>query len=409
MSLRFAILSNPHLHDARLGTGGRAFDAYLAENPNLLALSEAILEAVLAKIRARRVDFVIISGDLTKDGEIANHRFMARHLGHLEHAGIPVYVVPGNHDLNNPDAAAYSGDSATLVPSANPELFRRLYHRFGYGTAIDHAPDSLSYVAEPAPGLLLLALDSVKSEDNARAPHPLVSGRLTPPTLQWALDKLQQAQANGKSVVAFMHHGVNPHFLAQPRIFPEYLVDDWSAVGAHLAAAGLKVIFTGHYHSQDAAWPQDARGAPQPETLCDIETASLVMWPCAYRMAELDSNRHLHVESRRVTSIAADLGGVPFPQHAEAVLRTLLPGQVETRLQHLFGLTDDQIQRVQPLMVDALMANYAGDEHASAETLAALDSLAHSPEPYHTIGELIGTLWTDLPPPDNQLVVPLGD
>ena len=409
MSLRFAILSDPHLHDARLGTGGRAFDAYLAENPNLLALSEAILEAALAEICSSRVDFVIISGDLTKDGEIANHRLMARHLGHLAHAGIPVFVVPGNHDLHNHDAAAYSGDRATPVPSASPDLFRRLYHRFGYGAAIDDAPDSLSYVAEPLPGLQLLALDSVKSDDNARAPHPLVSGRLTPPTLAWALDKLHQARARGKSVVACMHHGVNPHFLAQPRIFPDYLVDDWPAVGAQLAAAGLKVIFTGHYHAQDAAWPRDARGAPQPDTLCDIETASLVMWPCAYRLAELDSTRHLHVESRRVTSIAADLDGVPFQQHAEAMLRTLLPGQVEARLKHRFGLTDGQIERVQPLMVDALVANYAGDENASAETLAALDSFRRSPEPYPTLAELISTLWMNPPPADNALVVPLGD
>jgi hypothetical protein len=402
--VRFAVLSDTHLYDKRLGTSGSAFEAYLAADPKLLALSEPILEATLADIVRSKVDFVIISGDLTKDGEVVSHRLMVRNLEKLERAGIPVFVVPGNHDINNHDAATYSGDIATPIPSASPQLFRSLYRPFGYGQAIDHAPDSLSYVAEPAPGLWLLALDSVKWAESANSPHPLTSGRLTDATMTWALKKLHQAQVRGKQVIAFMHHGVNMHFLAEPTVFPDYLVDNWPVVGAQLAGAGLKVIFTGHYHSQDASIMSiDAEGNPQPSTLCDIETGSLVMFPCAYRIAELDRTGQLHVNSRRITKIAADLGGVPFQQYAEDFLRDLLPYPVTYQLEMQFGLDAGTAAFLEPFVADALVANYVGDEVLSEQTLEELEML---PEPFQSL--LIYGFWTDLPPGDNKLVVPVG-
>ena len=409
--IRFAVLSDTHLYDARLGTTGSAFEAYIAADPKLLALSEPILEAAVKDIIKSKVRFVIISGDLTKDGEVVDHLLMVRYLEKFERAGIQVFVVPGNHDINNRDAARYSGDTATPIPSVSPQLFRFLYAPFGYGQAIDHAPDSLSYVAEPAPGLWLLALDSVKWAEDAQAPHPLVSGRLTPQTMAWALKKLQQAHARGKQVIAFMHHGVNMHFFAEPLMFPDYLVDNWPVVGAQLAGAGLKVIFTGHYHSQDSAWMVDATGTPMPGTLCDIETGSLVQYPCAYRIAELDRNGLLHVDSPRVTSIAVDLG-MPFQTYAEEFLRALLPYQVIYALMHRpFGMDYATASYVEPFVTDALVANYAGDEDPSEETQDILQMLLNpsSGPAKNLLGQMLGSLWFDPPPGDNSLVVPVGN
>ncbi len=414
---RFAVLSDTHLYDARLGTSGSAFFNYQVQNPNLAALSEPILDATLQDIITRNVRFVIISGDMTKDGEIVDHVLMAQKLQRLEQAGIQVFVVPGNHDINNHDAASYSGDTATPIPTASPQVFRALYQRFGYGQAIDHAPDSLSYVAEPVPGLWLLALDSAKWAESAQEPHPLVSGRLTPQTLAWALQKLQLAHELGKEVIAFMHHGVNMHFLAQPQVFGDYLVDDWPTVGATLAGAGLKAIFTGHYHALDAAWPVDASGNPLPGTLCDIQSSSLVEYPCAYRIAELDTDRQLHVESRFVKDFLTEIDGVPFQTYAEEFLREILPYPVKFQLMTMFPLlSDDELDAVVPLVVDGLVANYAGDESPSQQNWADLLWLLTYNDPaapyrqfaYRTIGQLLYTFWIDLPPTDHQLVVPVG-
>lgn len=407
--VRFAVISDPHLYDARLGTTGSAFETCLAADPKLLALSEPILQAAVRDIIRSNVRFVIVSGDLTKDGELVDHLLMVRYLGKLKRAGIQVFVVPGNHDINNHDAARYSGDTATPIPTVGPLLFRLLYSPFGYGQAIDRAPDSLSYVAEPVPGLWLLALDSVKWQESAQSEHPVVGGRLSDATLAWALQKLQQAQVRGKKVIAFMHHGVNLHFGAEPTVFGDFLVDNWRAVGPTLANAGLKVIFTGHYHSQDAAWLVDASDTPLPDTLCDIETGSLVVYPCAWRIAELDSAGQLHVTSPRITSIPVDLGGVPFQIYAENFLEALLPYKVGYELKYGFGLDDATIATVEPGVIDAVVANYAGDEEPTDAVYAFLGSLVASSDPrLKNLGLLLYTLWIDPPPADNTLDVPVS-
>lgn len=406
--VKFAILADPHLYNTKLGVEGTAFDTYLATDPKLLHLSEAILVAALDDIIASKVRFLIICGDLTKDGEILNHVLMTQHLQKVRKAGIDVYVVPGNHDINNADAVEFLGATTKAVPSASPEVFRALYQQYGYGQAIARAPDSLSYLAEPAPGLWLLALDSVKWDESEVAGEPVVSGRITTETMAWALAKIAEGKTLGKQLIAFMHHGVNPHFLAQPVLFGDYLVDQWWAVGPQLAGAGLKVVFTGHYHSQDiSAWtlspnpnpPPPLVPVPVPTTLFDIQTASLASYPCAYRMAELAANGTLSVTSRHVTSIAADLGGVAFPAYAQNFSASLLVYQVIAQLAYLgypaSGASDPFVQ----LVVTSLMANYAGDEGPMP---AAVIDLLNPDHPLHQFGLLLATLWMDPPLPSGD-------
>jgi len=404
----FAVLSDLHVYDTQLGTAGSAFQAYLDADPKLLAYSESIFESALADIIKSRVNFVIISGDLTKDGEFTSHLRVVRHLQKLEQAGIQVFVVPGNHDINNHDAVSFAGDTTKPVPSVTAHLFKALYHRFGYGQAISNAPDSLSYVAEPVPGVWLLAIDSAKWADSATSEHPVVSGRITAQTMSWALAKIHEGQSRGKKVVAFMHHGVNLHFLSEPQLFPDYLVDNWPVVGAQFARAGLKVVFTGHYHSQDISnLTVDATGTPAPSSLFDIETGALASWPCAYRIAHLDRAGTLSIESRRVTEIKADLGGVPFQQYAQTFSQTRLPFQVSAELEQLFGLPEAQAKAVAPIVVDALMANYAGDENPSDETLAMIQDFLSYPSdtPYYMMGQILATLWLDPSQTDNAISI----
>ena len=406
---QFAVLSDAHLYDAsRLGDSGAAFEAYLNQDPKLLPESEAILDSAIDSIIQQQVKFVIIPGDLTKDGEIADHVLMAKYLAKLEKHGIQVYVVPGNHDINNPDAMSFKSDTPRPVPTASPQTFGAIYQRFGYGQAIDQDKNSLSYVAEPVNGLWLLAIDSTDTAQNQELGYPRVGGKLSSDTLAWIVSKLQQAQAKGKKVIAFMHHGVNPDFVSQPVLFPEYLVDNWPTVNMTLAGAGLRVIFTGHYHAQDASYLCDQNLTPL-SPLCDIETSSLVAYPCAYRIVTMEPDNTLNIESRRVTEIDADTGGLDFQTYAYADLASRLPNLAVTQLEYGFGVPEAQAQALAPFVVDALLAGYAGDEQPDAQTQAVLNSFVSSPEPLHTLGLLLYGMWTDPPPADNNLIVPLSD
>jgi len=404
--VRFAVISDSHLYNARLGTTGNAFEAYLGQDPKLLAQSEAILESALSAIVEQHVQFLIISGDLTKDGELVDHVLMTQHLARLREQGVQVFVVPGNHDINNPDAVTYARDNTRRVPDTSPENFVALYQRFGYGQASARDAGSLSYVAEPVPGLRLLAIDSCKYQQSLQLGTPVVSGWISPETMDWIRTQIQDARSAGKQVIAFMHHGVNQHFLPEPILFPDFLVDDWPVVSAQLAATGLRVAFTGHYHSQDAAYPLGANGGLQ-QTLCDIETGALAIYPCAYRIVTINGEL-LDIHSERVTAINADTGGLTFQKFAEGFLRDRLPIQVIQRLEAMFGLSEQEAASVAPLVVDAIVANYAGDEAPSPQLQGYIAALIGSGEPFHTLGLLLGGFWTDIPPQDNNLVVPFA-
>ncbi|HBK33264.1 MAG TPA: metallophosphoesterase, partial [Porphyromonadaceae bacterium] len=50
-----------------------------------------------------------------------------------------------------------------------------------------------------------------------------------------------------------MHHGLVEHMPYQAVFFGDYLVDGWQDAAQQLADRGLKVVFTGHFHSNDVS------------------------------------------------------------------------------------------------------------------------------------------------------------
>ena len=76
-STQFAVFSDPHLYDPALGVTSPEFQAYLAQDRKLLAESSEILTSVMDDLKSKPLDFVMIAGDLTKDGERVNHELMA--------------------------------------------------------------------------------------------------------------------------------------------------------------------------------------------------------------------------------------------------------------------------------------------------------------------------------------------
>jgi hypothetical protein len=60
-------------------------------------------------------------------------------------------------------------------------------------------------------------------------------------------------------------------------------------------------------------------------------------------------------------------------------------------------------------VVEVLMAQYAGDEAIGSDRYTQLVGWAQSGDPlFSQLGLLLLGMWTDLPPGDNNLVVPLN-
>ena len=96
----FAVMSDTHVHDtATLGASGAEFEAYLAQDRKMIVESQETLDATLTDLKTQKLDFLLITGDLTKDGEKVNHQLMASKLAQVRALGTKVFVIPGNHDV----------------------------------------------------------------------------------------------------------------------------------------------------------------------------------------------------------------------------------------------------------------------------------------------------------------------
>ncbi len=408
-STSFAVFSDPHLHDAAsLGSSGAEWEAALAGDRKMWKESAEILDSALADLKTKPLDFVLVAGDLTKDGEYLNHQSFAAKLASLRAVGKKVFVVPGNHDVLNPDGRDYRTTPATKARPTTPAEFKQIYGEYGYNAAIATDPASLSYVAEPVTGLWVLALDSCSYSDTNTA--SVTAGALRPATLDWALARLQEAKAKGKVVIGLQHHGLVEHFLGQAAQFPEYLLAERDKVGKALADNGMNLVFTGHYHANDVALKDFGTSK-----LHDIETGSLVTAPCPYRTITLDlPTRTAAITSSTVKATANHpMDFVPYSSKFLSDGLTLIVKDMLVRGYRLDNATAEQLT---PVIVPAMMAHYAGDEAitnvpepARSQMNATLAALRSSPDPQtKALGESIFSLWNDPAPADNALTVRLN-
>ena len=404
-AVKLLVFSDPHYFDPSLGTSGAAFAAYLASDRKLIAESDAIIRAMVAQVAAEDPQVVLVSGDLTKDGEQLSHQTMAGYLAQMKAGGRKVFVVPGNHDIENGGASSYAGDTATPVSAISASDFADIYKDFGFSDTIAQDSNSLSYVAELVPGLWLLALDSCIYGD-ARGPMQS-SGRFLDGTKAWIQAQLDEAKRRGVRVMAMMHHGLVEHFANQALIFPEFVIGDRDAVAGMLSNAGVGAIFTGHFHANDIT-----RGTPSTATksIYDIETGSAVTYPCPYRIVDV-SDDSLAITTQHITSIDYDLGGAPdFQTYAHDSLRLGLETLITTLIEAPpYSVAPADAGQLAPWLGDGLVAHYAGDEVMPADALAEVQALKSSSNGVIQLsGTMLQSIWTDLPPPDNTVTLDLA-
>ena len=114
---RAVIASDLHYIAPELTDGGPGYQQILKNGDSkFMPYVEEITDAFLDEVLADPPDVVLLTGDLTFNGAEISHRRLAGKLQRLEDAGIPVLVLPGNHDVYNENAALYRGGSFERVP-----------------------------------------------------------------------------------------------------------------------------------------------------------------------------------------------------------------------------------------------------------------------------------------------------
>jgi 3',5'-cyclic AMP phosphodiesterase CpdA len=396
--VKFIVFADPHILAPELMRNMEDSSELFRDEAKMVCKSPELMNAFVKEAVSIDADFVIVCGDLTYNGEKLSHLAMAEYLNILEESGKKVFVVPGNHDIQNNCSSSFSNEQKEPAPTVSPEEFKDIYSSFGYSEALLSDPDSLSYVVEPVQGLWIICMDSCMYRENKE--KPLAGGMFYSETLEWIVEVLKNAHENGKSVIGVMHHGILEHYEGQSRYYEDFVINDYENISRLFASYGMKLVFTGHYHAQDIvfkAWDE--------KYLFDIETGSFVTYSSPYRIVKISGSQLLSITSRSITEI--ETVQEDFLQYAYNYQAEKIASNVKQVLVRYF-VKEEDADYISFLIAEAAIAHFAGDEHIEKEIVDFSRINRWSGFVVSRRLELLKALWNDPWPPDNNLEIDLN-
>ncbi len=317
----FAVISDPHFYPVTLMSDSAEWKNYCENTTKMFPQAEAMIRTSIETAVARNPElkYILIPGDLTKDGEYEAHRVLAGILEEYESRyGIDFLVTTGNHDINQAKSSSFASGKQESTRSLQYNEFADVYKNLGYDLAFtryndkaDKTANGLSYAADlkdndGKAAYRLIVIDSCKYTYTPEEAGKETSGAMTPELLSWVKDLANDAKAKGITPMVMAHHGLAAHMEVEPSITFAFPLDDYMNVAEQFASWGIHYAFTGHLHTDDVAAVINDDG----EVLYDIETASVTGFPCTYR--ELTISTYKNGESEMdIDSVAFD-DAVPF-------------------------------------------------------------------------------------------------
>lgn len=385
MNLRIAVMSDLHYLSPDMIADTEDFEHAFNSDRKLLKESSSVLHEMLERVRADKPDILLVSGDLTKDGEQECHAALAKQLQQLQQdvPGLKIYVINGNHDIRNYNAKNFNTADGKAVPATRtePEDFKRIYD-FVYSDptvlatftpAEGNKAGGLSYVARPVEGLTVIAMDTCRySSDNTSNgdDEHETSGAISADLEKWVIEQTAAAKARGDLVIGLEHHGLVPHFDVQPTILPMYLVNGYERIAQEYADAGMSVVFTGHMHAVDIAAMTTKAG----NTFYDIETGSALTYPCPVRFVDLrrstvggETNTYMSVSTK------THIGPIHYTDPATGVAYVI---DDLTEYAREFGFTTDMLKTVAGDFIKSFFGKYLpNDTWPVTKIIANIDQI----------------------------------
>ena len=293
--LNFVTISDPHFYPESL-MGGKcdAWQAYASTNTKQFAQSEQMMKTAIETAVARNpeLDYILIPGDLTKDGEYEAHTEFAALLEEYEAKyDVEFIITNGNHDVNQDRALTFVNGKKERARTIQADEFLEVYKNLGYDLAFtryakegEEKANGLSYAVDLKDNkgnesFRLIVIDSCKyTFDEETADHQ-TGGAVTQELMQWVKGLAEDAYKNGKTPFVMLHHGLAAHMETEPSITHAFPLDNYMDVAEKFASWGIHYAFTGHLHTDDIACVINDDG----EVLYDCETASVTSYPCTYR------------------------------------------------------------------------------------------------------------------------------
>lgn len=285
-TFKMAVLTDLHMFaEAQVGDPQSEDYKSFDDNGRYLLFSEALLKTATDDLISGDCDVVIIPGDLTENGAKISHLAVASQLERLVNAGKEVFVIPGNHDINN-SSETFENGYEEYTENVTAEEFSEIYADYGYRNALERDSQTLSYTADLNDEYRLFAIDVSFYQTNASMGDYTYcrSGRntayLDEHLMTWIELQLEQCKIDNKTPIGMMHYPLLSHLgsLVDDMGYENNKVNDNIALADLLINGEMKYIFTGHLHAQNIAAYQNDNGK-----IYDIETGALASYPAPVR------------------------------------------------------------------------------------------------------------------------------
>lgn len=212
-----------------------------------LDYQQEALTAFIDKAKKVKPKAIILTGDLTLNGEKQSAKEMAKIFSPLQKIGITVLAIPGNHDIFDGWARKYSGDTKKRIAQISPADFKKFFPD-GYNLATSVDKSSLSYALKINKKYDFIFLDTNEYPIQPSRAQPHTGGQITKETLTWLKECLKGAQNNKRIPIVFMHHNL---FIHNPLVYKGYVLSNAQTLKSLLAHYHVPIVFSGHIHAQD--------------------------------------------------------------------------------------------------------------------------------------------------------------
>lgn len=407
--ITFFVATDIHYLSDKINDGGKAFKEFVdsGDGKQLYYIDE-ILEAFIFDIERKNPNVLIISGDLTNNGEEDSHIDFAKKLKKIEEKGTSVYVIPGNHDISNPWVRGFKEEHQYVVDSINEEDFSEIYSEFGYQEAVSKDKESLSYLAAPSEDIWLLMLDTSKYKNNEKLGYPQTDGEFSPSTLDWIRESHELAKEKGATILTVMHHNLLNHSDVIQRGFT--LNNNEEALEL-FQDYNVNLSLSGHIHVQDISSTQKGE-----RKVYDIATGSMAVNPHQYGVISYDYENHsldyqtsnVEVEYWSIEKEIQDHYLQNFTDYAEEFFAEFAYEMAYENLQSEDQFSEGEKKAMAEIMRTLNVRYFAGTEHLNSNDLFSKEGYLlweKSTSPF--LSRYIKSISNDLDTNDNQLHIEL--
>lgn len=279
---KIIVATDTHYLSERINDKDKAFsDMVNNSDGKLVQYCDEIFSAFSDEVIKAQPDVLILSGDLTFNGEKASHEDFVNKLKEIQAKGVQVLTIPGNHDIDSASACGFKNDEYYQVDSITADEYRKLYYDFGMKQAQSVDEYSFSYLYKINKDLYVLMLDTNAFGQNF----------VQDESYRWIEEQLKAVKKSRAQVITVTHQNLFAH---NEQLSFGYQLYDADELLELFSKYNVKCNLSGHIHMQHI----------KSDGVTEIATSSLLVAPVQYGVIDFDGKINYKTKSVNVSAWA---------------------------------------------------------------------------------------------------------